>query len=92
MEKMLELLNKNARISNKQLAVMLGTTEADVEARIAEYEKNGVINGYQALIDWYSVDKEYVIALIEVKVMPQRDFGFDDYFGSLLQRGCYVCC
>ena len=84
MEKMLELLNKNARISNKQLAVMLGTTEADVEARIAEYEKNGVINGYQALIGWYSVDKEYVIALIEVKVTPQRDFGFDELAGKIM--------
>ena len=84
MEKMLQLLNKNARLTNAQLAVMLGITETEVEAKIAEYEKNGVINGYQALVDWYSVDKEYVIALIEVKVMPQRDFGFDELAGKIM--------
>lgn len=84
MDKMLQLLNKNAKISNQQLAVMLDMTEQEVAERIAEYEKRGIINGYQALIDWYSIDKEYVIALIEVKVTPQRDLGFDELAGKIM--------
>lgn len=84
MDRILQLLNKNAKLTDKQLAVMLNTTEDEVRARISEYEKKGIINGYQALVDWYSIDKEYVIALIEVKVTPQRDFGFDELASKIM--------
>lgn len=85
MDRILSLLNQNAKLTNKQLAVMLNTTEDAVAAQIADYEKRGIINGYQALIDWYSVDKEYVIALIEVNVTPQRDHGFDELASKITE-------
>ena len=77
MDRLLSLLQNNARLTNKQLAVMLGREEEDVAKAIAAYEKSGVIRGYQTVIDWDKTDREYVSALIEVKITPQRDRGFD---------------
>lgn len=56
---------------------MLQKEEGDIKNMIRQLEKEGVILGYQAVIDWDKTDKETVTALIEVKVMPQRDDGFD---------------
>ena len=56
---------------------MTGMTEAEVTAAVKEYEKNNVILGYQALVDWDRTDRESVTALIEVSVTPQRGEGFD---------------
>lgn len=77
MEKLLKLLDKNARMSNAQLAAMLGRTEAEVEAQIKELEKSGVIRGYTAIIDWDKTDREYVTAIIELHVTPRKDRGFE---------------
>ena len=78
MDQLLSLLNENARFSNKQLAAMLGTTAEDVEKRIAAYEKQGIIRGYKVLLDHERLDEETVQAIIEVKVSPKRDLGFED--------------
>lgn len=77
MDKLLELLESNARLSVKQLAVMLGESEEAVEERIRGYEKDGTVLGYEALIDWDKTDREYVTAMIELRVAPERDRGFD---------------
>ena len=77
MDKILNLLEENATLSAKQLAVMLDKEEGDIKQIIAAYEKEGVILGYKTIIDWDKTDKEYVTALIEVKLTPQRDRGFD---------------
>lgn len=77
MEKLLRLLEKDARLSNAQLAVMLNTDEATVSQKIATLEKDGVIRGYKALIDWDRTDREYVTALIELRITPKKDSGFD---------------
>ena len=74
---LLNLLEKDARLTPQQLAMMLGLEEKDVAAQIAEYEKNHVILGYPALVDWTKADEELVTALIEVHVSPQRGDGFD---------------
>ena len=60
-----------------QPAVMCGKETGDIKKLIREYEKDGVIVGYKTLIDWDKTDREYVSALIEVKITPQRDRGFD---------------
>ncbi len=75
---LLKLLSKNARYTNEQLAVMLGKTEAEVEAEIKEYEKKGIIGGYKAVIDWDSLDDPYVSAIIELNVVPKADLGFEE--------------
>ena len=75
--KLLELLEKDARLSPKELALMLEKEEGDIRAMIAGLEKEGVLLGYRTIIDWDKTEKEYVSALIELKITPQRDRGFD---------------
>ena len=75
--KLLKLLNKNARHSLEDLAVMLGSTTEEVAKDLEALEKEGVIRGYKTVIDWERLDNAYVSALIEVKITPQRDRGFD---------------
>jgi len=77
MEKLLELIEENATLTPKEIALMLSKEEGDVKKMINELEREGVILGRKTLIDWDKTDREYVSALIEVKVMPQRDDGFD---------------
>ncbi len=73
----LELLENNNKMEASQIAVMLGKTEAAVASEINAMEEERVICGYSTLINWEKTDKEFVTALIEVKVTPQRDEGFD---------------
>ena len=76
-EKILAIMEKNSRIDIKDLAVLLGESEVAVANEIADMEKEGIICGYHTLINWDNTDEEKVIALIEVKVTPQREMGFD---------------
>lgn len=76
-EKILTFIENNSRIELKDLAVMLGSSEAEVANEIADMEKEGIICGYHTLIDWDKTSEEKVTALIEVKVTPQRGLGFD---------------
>ena len=77
MKKLLQLLEDDCTLSHAQLASMTGMTEAEVAHAIAEYEKNKLILGYKAIVDWDRTDRETVTALIEVSVTPQRGEGFD---------------
>lgn len=77
MDKLLKLLDTNARLTDAQLAVMLDSTEEQVRAQIAELERSGVIRAYKALIDWDRTEREYVTAIIELRVTPKRDLGFE---------------
>lgn len=77
MDKILKLLEDDATLTPEQIAVMLSKEVGDIKEAVEKYEKNGVILGYKAIIDWDKTDREYVSALIEVKVTPQRDRGFD---------------
>lgn len=77
MDELLKLLQTNALESRENLARMLGVPLADINARIADYEKRGVIRGYQAILNEDQLDLDKVTAVIEVKVTPQREGGFD---------------
>ena len=77
MDQILNLLEENATLSAKQIAVMLEKEEGDIKKAIKAYEKDGVILGYKTIIDWDKTEREYVTALIEVKLTPQKDRGFD---------------
>ena len=76
-EEILRLLEKNSRIDIKEIAILVGKTEAEVANEIAQMEKEGIIRGYYTLITWDNTNDERVSALIEVKVTPQRGIGFD---------------
>ena len=73
----LKLLESDARLSCEQIAVILNCDKSLVEAEIAEFEKNGTILGYKTVVDWEKTDCESVTAMIDVKLTPQRDRGFD---------------
>jgi len=75
--KVLSLVENDARLTKEKIAVMLDRSVEEVAAAIEELECDGTILGYKALIDWDKTDKEYVTALIELKVTPQRDRGFE---------------
>ena len=81
-EKILTILEKNARITARDLAILLGETEEAVSAEIAAMEKEKVIGGYHTLINWDKTGTDKVTALIEVKVTPQRGMGFDSIAGQ----------
>lgn len=85
MEPLLHLLNQNARYSLKELSVMTGRSEETVANQIKDYEDKGIIRGYQALIDWEKVDPSPVFALIELKVSPKKDMGFQDIANRVMQ-------
>ena len=78
MNDILEILEKNGpKMSNAQIAGMLGKTEEEVAAIIAGLEKENIIVGYKTLINWDETDYEYVTALIELRITPQRGEGYD---------------
>ena len=77
MKQILQLLEENARLTTEQMAVMCNLDEEELKNKIKQLENDGVILGYKALIDWDKTDREYVSAVIELKVAPQRDRGFD---------------
>jgi DNA-binding Lrp family transcriptional regulator len=77
MDELLKILKNNALESPENIARMLDMEVADVRARIADYEKQGVIRGYQAIVNEDALDLERVTAVIEVKVTPEREGGFN---------------
>lgn len=78
MRAILEILEENDRTTPAEIAVMLGLTEEEVRRQIAALEQAKVIVKYGALVNWEKTDVQMVSALIDVKVTPQRDVGFDD--------------
>ena len=77
MTKLLKLLEEDCTLTHAQLAAMAGMTEEEVARAVKKFEEDKVILGYKAIVDWNSTDREDVTALIEVKVTPQREEGFD---------------
>ena len=84
-EKILAIIEKNSRIDLKDLAALLGESEAAVANEIADMEKENIICGYHTMINWDNTGNEKVIALIEVKVTPQRGMGFDKIAERIFQ-------
>jgi DNA-binding Lrp family transcriptional regulator len=85
MDELLKLLKRNALESAKNLAKMLNLTEKEVKAKIADYEARGIIRGYQAIVNEDRLNLDSVSAVIEVKITPERDGGFDRV-AALLSR------
>ena len=77
MTDLLKILENDARLSPETIALMLDKEVGDIKKMIDEYEREGVILGYRTEIDWDKTDREYVSAMIELKITPQRDRGYD---------------
>ncbi|MGM9880902.1 MAG: Lrp/AsnC family transcriptional regulator [Bacilli bacterium] len=76
-EQILKTIKNNSRIDLHDLASMLNVSDVELANEINLLEKNKIICGYQTLINYDNTDEEIVTALIEVKVIPQRDLGYD---------------
>lgn len=76
--KILKLLEKDARISAEDIATICGITEDEAIREIREMEAEGIIRGYKGIIDWEKVDTATVSAIIELKVTPKADLGFEE--------------
>lgn len=85
MDKLLKLLDENARYTNDELAVILGISKNEVEKKISDFEKAGVIKGYKAVINWEAAERELVTALIEIKVTPRKATGFDHIAKDIME-------
>lgn len=77
MKKVLEILEKDARASAQQIATMTGMPAAEVQSIIDEAERNRTIVKYKTVVDWEKAGEEEVLALIEIRIQPQMDVGFD---------------
>lgn len=77
-EELLGLLRENARYSTADLARMVEADESEVEATIEALESDGVICGYQAVVDWRQTESEPVRALVECNVTLDRETGYAD--------------
>ena len=94
MDSIIELLQKNALMPRDEMARLLNMTTAQVESTIAKLEADGVILGYQPVINREKWETEKVIAVIEVKVTPERDGGFDRIASRIARfsevQSCYL--
>ncbi|WP_415330475.1 Lrp/AsnC family transcriptional regulator [Clostridium perfringens] len=94
MEEILEVLEKNSRYTDKEIAVMTGKTVEEVREAIRDYEERSIIAGYTTLINWENTGRETVTALIEVQITPQRGVGFDKVAERIYQfpqvKACYL--
>lgn len=94
MEALIDLLQKNALMPREDIARLLDMPVAKVEAEIARLEHDGVILGYQALVNHEKWDTDTVTAVIEVKITPERDGGFDRIASRIAKfdevKTCYL--
>jgi len=91
---LLRLIEHNARLTQPELAVMLGTTEEAIAAELEQLHNDDIILGYTTVVNWEKTKRESVTALIEVRLTPQRDQGFDKIAQHLYRypqvTSCYL--
>ncbi len=94
MQALIEILEQNALTPREDIARQLGASVAEVEREIARLESEGVILGYQAIVNREKWETDLVTALIEVKILPERDGGFDRVAARIARfdevRTCYL--
>ncbi len=77
MREVLELLEKDSKLTPRELAEQTGLKEKDVERFIGEMEARGIIRRYRTIIDWEKYGDDAVYAIIEVQLNPERNVGYD---------------
>ena len=94
MDKLLQLLSTNSQFTTGEIAAMLGEPEDYIKAQIKEYENQGIIKGYQAVVNWEGIEDSFVEALIELKVTPKNEMAkmcmaFEEVESVYLMAGAY---
>lgn len=91
---LLGLLQSDSRLSSDQMAAMLSESVAAVERKIATLQEERVVLRYGAVVDWERAGVERATALIDVKIHPQRDVGFDQLAERIARfaevKSCYL--
>ncbi|MBG85334.1 MAG: AsnC family transcriptional regulator [Verrucomicrobiales bacterium] len=94
MDELLKLLRKDASLKPVQLAGMLNSSEEEISKRIADFETDGTILAYHAILNESKIDSDSVRAVIEVKLTPERGGGFDRLAGRIAKysevSACYL--
>jgi DNA-binding Lrp family transcriptional regulator len=94
MDALIDLLQQNALMSHADMARLLDMELAEVDSAITKLEAEGVILGYQAIINREKWDTDKVTAIIEVKITPERDGGFDRIASRIAKfeevQSCYL--
>jgi DNA-binding Lrp family transcriptional regulator len=94
MDQLLKLLNENAALTPKQLAALLNLPEAEIAAKIKAYEADQVILGYRTILNEEKLGVDLVRAVIEVKITPEREGGFDRLAQRIAKyaevKSCYL--
>lgn len=81
----LKLLAQNAKYTNEDIATMLGATGEEIAEIINQLEKDGLIRGYKAVIDWEKLDGAYVSAVVELNVVPKAGLGFEEVAEKIMK-------
>lgn len=81
----LEILCEDAKTTADELATMTGTSVETVQESMAKMRREGILVGVQTLVNWERTDREFVRAVIEVNVQPQREKGFDAIAQRIMQ-------
>ena len=89
MQELLQILEKNARLSLEDIAAMMDVSAAQAAAMLDEANEKGCIHGYQALVDWEKAGVNQVEAMIELHVSPRKDRGFEEVDAVMLMSGGY---
>jgi DNA-binding Lrp family transcriptional regulator len=83
MKDILAILEQNARATPEEISEMTGRATEEVRAAIAEAERSRAIVKYKTLVNWDRLGEQEVLALVELRVTPQRDVGFDGVAGRI---------
>ncbi|MBN1892613.1 MAG: Lrp/AsnC family transcriptional regulator [Clostridiales bacterium] len=93
-QELLQLIEHNARASASELAVMIGADEKSVSDELDRLQQENIVMGYAAVINWDKTERESVTAMIEIRITPQRNKGFDQIAGQLFRfpqvTSCYL--
>ncbi len=94
MEALIDLLQQNALMPRAEMAKLLDLEVDELNKTIAQLESDGVILGYQAIINREKWETDKVTAVIEVKITPERDGGFDRIASRIAKfeevQSCYL--
>jgi len=94
MDTLLKLLDDNARLSIEELASLADMSAEAVASKLDEYTSKGVLCGYKAVIDWEKAGSDMVSSIIEVRITPKHNFGFDEFADAVARfhevQGVYL--
>ena len=94
MDALLKLIQNNARLTTEEMAAMLDISEDQVCEKLRSYEENGTILGYQTVVNEDKLDLDLVRAVIEIRITPERDGGFNKLAERIAKysevRSCYL--